>query len=101
VDLGEASGNVGLDQGVGVVHRLLGLEMVPGVWSEVVASEDYAVAREAVSIGDLVHEVAEVGRSHAGVPAELVHLVGRRLHKHGGSVVERLQHRGFENQGVR
>jgi len=53
-----------------------------------------------MAIGDLVHEVAEVGRSHAGVSAELVHLVGCRLDEHGCAVVERLQHGGFEYQRV-
>src|SRR3954468_16576161 len=60
VQLAESRGRKGADHHLGLFHRLLGGEALPGVGAEVVAAEDDALDWEAVLGGDPLDEVAEV-----------------------------------------
>ena len=47
-----------------------------------IAAKNNALSRETDGTRDVVDEVAEIGRLHAGVATKLIHLVGRRFDQH-------------------
>lgn len=82
VDLAVAGFDVGRDERVGVGHSHRCRLVLPTVGAQMVTAEDHAVAVESLLVGDVVHQVAEVGGPHTGIAAELVDLVRRRLDEH-------------------
>ena len=50
--------------------------------------------------GDTLDIVHEVGRLHAGIPTELVNLVGGRLDQQDGTVLFGLKHGSFQHGGL-
>ena len=78
MDLAEAGADVVLDHHVGPRHRLLGRQRLPGIGTEMVPTEQDAIASQADAIGNTI-QVTEVGRCHAGIAAVLVDLVRGRF----------------------
>ena len=77
-EVGVAGRDIAADQFVDMRHRSRGRSIPPGS-AEVIAPQHDARDREPDTVTDPLGERAEIGRTHSGVAAELVHLVGGGL----------------------
>ena len=73
---------------------------MPGVGPQVIAAQPHAIARQANLIRQMPQRIAELGRRLAGIAAELIDLVGRRLHQYRRAARFGLPQRGLQNPGM-
>jgi len=79
MDLAKARAHVLAHHDAGALQGgLCGLRL-PAVRSQMIATEQHALARQADLIGHTPHDIAESRRPQSGVAAVLVHLIGGRL----------------------
>ncbi len=76
MDLVETRGDVGADQLARTGHGHRGRQVLPGVWPQVVATEQKALRRQTVRLRHCLNRGVELPWRHAGVAAELVYLIG-------------------------
>ena len=82
MDFAKAGRDVGLDEVDRFFHRHGGRFVLPTVRAQMIAAKNNTFSRETDGTGDVVDEVTEIGRLHAGVAAKLIHLVGCRFDQH-------------------
>ena len=100
MNFAKAGANVIVDQGFRQRHRLLSRAILPGVGPQMIAAQPHAIACQANLIRQAPQRIAELGRRLAGIAAELIDLVGRRLHQHRRTARFGLPQRGLQNPGM-
>ncbi|SUI47730.1 Uncharacterised protein [Serratia marcescens] len=100
VNFAKSGANVIVYQGFRQRHRFLSRAILPGVWPQMIATQPHALARQAHFIRQTPQPIAELGRRLAGIAAELIDLVGRRLHQHRRAAGFGLPQRGLQNPGM-
>ena len=97
MNFGESGAGVLIHQLHRVLHGLFFWQFLPGQGAEVVAGQNHHALRQADVLCHFQHHLVEVRRFHAGVAAELVHLIGGGLNQNRlvqllGAAQRNLQH---------
>ena len=97
MDLVETGTGIGMDQCTRILHCQFGRLLLPGIRTEVIAAKDQAFTRESVGIGQAFHVSAKLRRSHAGVAAKLIDLVGGGFDQQGRVITPGNLHGGEQH----
>ena len=101
MNLAEAGVDIGRHHRLGMTHRLIGGQRLPGIGAEVIATEDHPVHAQANCVGDTGDEGTKIPRRHAGIAASLVDLVARCFDQHHSAIALPARQRGLDHQRVR
>ena len=100
VQFGVAGRDIAADQFVDMRHRGRGRPIPPAIRAEVIAAQHDALDREPDTVSDPLDERAEIGRTHSGVAAGLVHLVGGGLDQYDLTARPAVLEGRFDDEGV-
>jgi hypothetical protein len=80
---------------------LFGRELLPGIGTEVISAEHKVLKSQTCIRSDFFCKLSEIPGPQSCVPAELVHLIARRLYQKQRPIGDGLFSRSAENKGVR